>query len=157
MRCWMSVVIPTKRPLDECERERAKTIRASHMSALSQWHFSPWVWNKRALINTVSQILNPQRMRSGEWSPTEPDPAREPRMQCVSRDTRIDVTEDGVRFHSKHIEDEVLGISFSPVGYPEHITLASMMHAAGCVKGSSAAFSSPFLITTYLSKGSYDK
>lgn len=157
MRCWMSVVIPTKRPFDETERERAKTIRASHMSALSQWHFSPWIWNKRALINTVSQILNPQRMRSGEWSPTEPDPAREPRMQCVSRDTRIDVTEDGVRFHSKHIEDDVLGISFSPVGYPEHITLASMMHAAGCVKGSSAAFSSPFLITTYLSKGSYDK
>ena len=54
LRCWFSVVVPTKTPFDASERERVIALRKGQISTLEQWHFAPWVWNRQALVNTVS-------------------------------------------------------------------------------------------------------
>ena len=157
LRCWLSVCIPTKRPFDPAVREKVLSIRTSQVSTLKQWHFSPWVWNHRALINTLSQILNPHRFLIGDWEPTEPEFSREPRMQCVFRDTRIEVLEHGIKFYSEASDREVTAVSLSPCSYPQNLTLQTMIHAAGSIDGTKSVFSCPFLITSFLSKGSYEK
>ena len=93
---------------------------------------------------------------NGAWSFSEVDTAREPRAQMVSHETIISVEEDGIVFRSANHPLTVKAVSLSPHGYPQSFSLDNMARAAGDVEGS-LGFSSPFLITTYLSKTSYEK
>lgn len=157
LRCWFSVVVPTKTPFDASERERVISLRKGQLSTLEQWHFSPWVWNRQALVNTVSQLLNPHSFLEGAWCPIEVDAAREPRMQCVRRDTRIEVEDYGISFKSEASKREVCAVSLSPHAYPQELNLASMIHLAGDANGEKKTFAHPFVITTYLSKPSFER
>lgn len=156
LRCWISVVVPTKTPFEPAVRNKVINIRDSIFAACAQWSFAPWVWNKSALINTLSQILNPHELLNQSWKPSEPDHRREPKMQCVFRDTKIEVTNFGIRFKSRHNPCEVTAFSMSPRTYPQELTLAQMIHMAGDAKGIKT-LGFPFLITTYLSKFSFEK
>jgi len=156
LRCWISVVIPTKDPFASEARDNALLVRKVMVSTLNQWHFAPFVWDERILVHTLSLILNPQLFVNGAWSFSEVDTAREPRAQMVSHDTTISVEEDGIIFRSAHHPLIIKAVSLSPHGYPQSFSLDKMARAAGDVEGS-LGFSSPFLITTYLSKTSYEK
>ena len=156
LRCWISVVIPTKDPFASEARDNALLVRKVMVSTLNQWHFAPFVWDERILVHTLSLILNPQLFVNGAWSFSEVDTAREPRTQMVSHETTISVEEDGIVFRSANHPLTVKAVSLSPHGYPQSFSLDKMARAAGDVEGS-LGFSSPFLITTYLSKTSYEK
>lgn len=156
LRCWISVVIPTKDPFTSEARDNALLVRKVMVSTLNQWHFAPFVWDERILVHTLSLILNPQLFVNGAWSFSEVDTAREPRAQMVSHETTISVEEDGIVFRSANHPLTVKAVSLSPHAYPQSFSLDKMARAAGDVEGS-LGFSSPFLITTYLSKTSYEK
>lgn len=157
LRCWISVVVPTKTPFDAAARENVLTLQKSQLSILEQWHFSPWVWNRQALVNTVSQLLNPHCFLDGTWSPIVPELSREPRMQCIRRDTRIEVNDEGVLFKREDSKREVSAVSLSPHAYPQELSLTSMIHLAGDAAGEKKTFAHPFLITTFLSKPSFER
>lgn len=157
LRAWISVVIPTKNPFDPAVREEARQIRSAQTAVLSSWHFAPWVWNERSLVHTVSQILNPHLFLNECFKFSEVDTGREPRAQCVHSDTRIHVREDGIKFSSARLPKAVTAVSLSARSYPEVLALSKMIHAAGSVDGKRGSFTCPFLITTYLSKPSFEK
>ncbi len=156
-RSWISVIIPAKDPFGSAAREKASALRESHMALLSQWHLNPWSWNEAVLVNTLSQILNPHRFLSDDWRPIVPDAGREPRLQCVRHDTRIDVLADQIKFSSAINEKTVSAVSMSVRSYPESICLAQMTELLGSPKGTGAAYPCPFLLTTIVEVPNFEK
>lgn len=134
LRCWISVVIPTKDPFASEARDNALLVRKVMVSTLNQWHFALFVWDERILVHTLSLILNPQLFVNGAWSFSEVDTAREPRAQMVSHDTTISVEEDGIIFRSAHHPLIIKAVSLSPHGYPQSFSLDKMARAAGVWK-----------------------
>ncbi|MCD8338591.1 MAG: type IV secretion system protein TraC, partial [Burkholderiales bacterium] len=155
-RSWISVVIPEKNPMDSFAREKALALRESHMALLIQWHLSPWVWNEVALVNTVSQLLNPQNFLEENWFPSIPDSGREPRMQCVSHSTEIDIESDFIQFSSAEARKPVEAVAMSVRNYPDSINLSQMNELLGSPKGTGATYPCPFLITTIASISNYE-
>lgn len=155
-RCWISVVVPTDDPFDPEVREKVLNLRESHVSILSNWHLAPWVWNRQALVATVSQIVNPQRLSDGSWRPFVEDKDIEPRLQCVFRDTRIEVEPEAVVFSSSDSTSRIEAVSLSARNYANEIGLFQMNHLSGSPYGQ-GGYPCPYLVTTYANLGSYDR
>lgn len=155
-RCWVSVIIPAYDPFDAAVRESVRSIRESHIALLNQWHLEPWCWNEAVLINTLSQLLNPHKFLDESWFPGTHDRYAEPRTQIVKNDTRIDIRENEILFHSLDSDARISAVSMSVRGYPKEFPLHKINGLTGSPKGSGASYPCPYLITTLVSVPNFE-
>lgn len=152
IRGWVAVSVPVKDPFDPETRAKVLRLAESHIAILTQFHLSSWLWNETVLINTLTQILNPQSFYNRLWYPMHPDKGRAPKDQIVASDTRTAISATGVRFVTEGYEkNTVCALSMSARAYPETLSLNSISHLAGAPDGNGPVFPCPFIVTTLVS------
>lgn len=150
-RAWLSVVIPADDPKDERVLAEARLCRESTASILKQSHLYGREWTLWDFTATAGELLNPQKVRAGRWSPRIPSPFEEPRWQLVDRDAEITIGRREVRFACEDPEVEpVEAVGLSIESYPRRIDLVKTSLLLGEPGRAGGQIPCPFAFTAWV-------
>lgn len=167
-RAWAAAVYATPKPFDPEVRQAALDARQSIVSVLSQNHLFERVWGLQDFIDAAGEMLNPQKVRAGEFFPRAANPLAEPRHQLLARDTEVLVKKRGIRFSggvaqaspasgrrsgaaaSASSVATVTAVAASVEAYHQRLSLASTSLLLGEPGRSGAQIPCPFALTMAL-------
>lgn len=146
-RCALSVTIPARGLDDTQSIEFAALTRDAHKSVLQSAYLFEREYTPDDLINWCSDILNANKMLTGQWQRLTYDDGRLLREQIVARDTLTRVNKSGIVQGSPQDAAQAVIRAFSVRNYPKEAHLASMGNLIGDLLRSANAYPCPFAIT----------
>ena len=151
-RGWVSVVLAERKPLDPTFLEKARATRAQLKVCLEESLLLDADWTHEDLLNTLSAILNPQKVRRGSFMRKTLSPSTEMRLQVMAPDTEIRVEKNGILFADADDEDlafAVRAVGLSVTSMPHEWSLNHMSAMIGDPGRSGSQIPCPFLYTTW--------